>query len=408
MDHLDQEQIDKLTNLLRELSGDAQLFIEKISKGSLRLHVNISFAAIHALQDATETGRLSFALEELGIKCEAISFLPVMLLDPAAASLETVIAVPRTQVAGDRRGISRAQFNTPEGQYAAEKISGALVRFSNFSMLGASGLGAVFSAWDRVRKQNVALKIIRNDIGHTARLFEQEYQILASRRHPQLVRVYDIGTCEIKMADGSIFEHLWYTMQLCSKSLASSFQSMVPAARSAAMLQVLDGLSALHEQGIAHRDIRPTNLFMTEQNSVKIGNFGLTSGILVSGLSSIADGIVLGAPQYLAPERWERALAPYDDWKLSDQYAAGITLFEILSRGGHPLDLKDASIDKCYNAHLRGNVRPLIVPELPGARFPAIDAIIDRMTKKDASARYSNLPVCRLELETALARDGFS
>src|SRR5262249_21635990 len=95
-----------------------------------------------------------------------------------------------------------------------------------------------------------------------------------------------------------------------------------------------------------------------------------------------------------------------EDWRPSDQYAAGITLYELLSRGDFPLDFGDDSLTSCCRAHLTSPVKPLAVPECPNRSFPGLDAVIGRMLDKAPRARYPNIARCKIELVFALARYG--
>ncbi|MCK6586857.1 MAG: serine/threonine protein kinase [Polyangiaceae bacterium] len=187
--------------------------------------------------------------------------------------------------------------------YATPKaLREAFDRFTGFSPLGQGGEGAVFSVWDLVRKAEVAFKLMRDSGEADLRdRFEREYGILASSRSPRLVRVYDYGQAEVRMPDGSVAGHYWYTMEMCDSSVRKNLPGFNLTQRVEVGLQMLDGLAYLHAQGIAHRDIKPENLFLVKGTQVKIGDFGLARASTPAGSGM---GMVMGSPPYLAPERW--------------------------------------------------------------------------------------------------------
>ena len=102
--------------------------------------------------------------------------------------------------------------------------------------------------------------------------------------------------------------------------------------------------------------------------------------------SSVSSPRSIPGPRAPRPQRWEGKMGEHEDWRSSDQYATGITIFELLSRGeSFPLNLGDGSITSCCHAHLTGAVKPLQIHEYPGRRFSSIDTVIERMLQKGES-----------------------
>lgn len=275
-------------------------------------------------------------------------------------------------------------------------------RFGAFKILGRGGEGAVFSVWDRIQKADVALKLTRDtkEPGLAER-FEREYQILATTRSPLLVTVYRHGKAVIYLEDGVAQDHFWYSMEKCDSSVRASFRNMDLAQRLDVVMQMLDGLALLHVKNIAHRDIKPENLFLTltgRKAQVKIGDFGIATVTRVA--PNAVEGTVYGSPDYLAPERWKGGQDA--DWRPADQYAAGVTLFEILSGGTVPLDFAGGH----RRGHERSAVRPLRIPELRARKVPEVDKVIGRMLQKRPEWRFADLGECKRELGAALAMEG--
>ena len=285
--------------------------------------------------------------------------------------------------------------------YRTDDLEAAFPRFATFRLLGKGGEGAVFSVWDRVRKEDLALKLMRDhgdpELGER---FKSEYSILATSRSNRLVTVYQNGQCRVQMVDGAICRHYWYTMEQCESNVRASYRRMKLAQRVDVSLQMLDGIAFLHAKNIAHRDIKPDNLFLVLGTQVKVGDFGLATPSKVVAAPSGLEGMVAGSPPYLAPERWTGKQDA--DWRPSDQYAAGISLFELLTAGGAALDFRVGYL----NAHQTGAVQRLAIADLGGQPLPSVDRVIARMLAKRPARRYPDIAECKRELTAALAQDG--
>src|SRR5262249_45423106 len=94
-----------------------------------------------------------------------------------------------------------------------------------------------------------------------------------------------------------------------------------------------------------------------------------------------------------------------DDWRPSDQYAAGVTLYELLSAGGAPLPFGQ-DITSCYHAHQSAQVYALVIPELPRRRLFSVDLVIARMLAEQPEARYPNMAEWKRERTGALTQEG--
>jgi serine/threonine-protein kinase len=284
--------------------------------------------------------------------------------------------------------------------YTAAALEAAFPRFAAFRQLGSGGEGVVFSVWDRARKEDVALKLMKDsgDPELTER-FEREYSILATSRSNNLVIVYTHGHGPIQMDDGSLQSHFWYTMERCESTVRLTYPRMRLEQRIHLVRQLLDGLAFLHAKNIAHRDIKPENLFLVKGAQLKIGDFGLATLSRAPTAAGMA-GIVSGSPPYLAPERWGGDQDA--DWRPSDQYAAGVTAYELLTCGGAPLDFTVGYM----RAHVSGPVNRLVLAELRGRPLFSVDQVLRRMLAKQPEARYPNIAECKRELDAALAQDG--
>jgi hypothetical protein len=194
-------------------------------------------------------------------------------------------------------------------------------RFELRRRLGAGGFGEVYEAFDRERGARVALKILRRVSADDLYRFKQEFRALADLTHPNLVRLYDL----VGEPDRWVF-----TMELVDGVDVVEFTR--PDGRTfdelrlrAALVQLAEGLSALHAAGKIHRDIKPSNVLVDRQGRVLLVDFGLAARLSQSGEMSRV--VLIGTPVYFAPEQVQgEAASTASDW-----YAVGVILYEALT-----------------------------------------------------------------------------
>ncbi len=238
-------------------------------------------------------------------------------------------------------------------------------RFDLLRELGRGGFGVVYEAFDRKLHRVVALKAIRPGPHRVAEArreaLEREAEAAAHLLHPNIVTLFDLGTGEqgpflvLEMLEGETLQH-----RLARGALpaAEALEVAVGVARA---------LAHAHEQGVLHRDLKPSNVFLAENGSVKVLDFGL-AGILGTG------GMAGGTPGYMAPEQWRRE--PED--ARTDVFALGVLLFEMLT-GRLPYRLsqdRSTALDP-------GPPPALELPEAP----PGLTALVSRTLSKDPAGR---------------------
>ena len=191
-------------------------------------------------------------------------------------------------------------------------------RFELLRELGRGGFGLVFEARDRELSRSVAFKAIRpgrtRALEKLAKPLKEEAEAAARLNHPNVVTLHDSGVHE-----GTPY----LIMELLRGETLSARLRRAPLAPRQALrvaLEVAHGLAAAHAAGVLHRDLKPGNVFLTEQGTVKLVDFGLAS---IMGGAALA----AGTPAYMAPEQLR---AEPEDAR-TDVYGAAAVLYESLS-----------------------------------------------------------------------------
>jgi serine/threonine protein kinase len=200
-------------------------------------------------------------------------------------------------------------------------------KYEVVALLGRGGMGAVYRGFDPVLEREVALKVMLPQIADDPEQklrFEREARAVARLAHPSVVTVYDLGY----HTDGSPY----IVMELLrGQDLATILKSgtKLSIERSTSIiLPVLEGLGLAHKRGIVHRDIKPPNIFVTDDEAVKIMDFGIARFTSTVATNS---GMVIGTAAYMSPEQVRGE--PVDG--RSDLFSTGIVLCELLT-GSRP------------------------------------------------------------------------
>ncbi|MGY1822553.1 serine/threonine-protein kinase [Geodermatophilus sp. SYSU D00079] len=253
-------------------------------------------------------------------------------------------------------------------------------RYELASLIAAGGMGQVWRGVDALLGRPVAVKVLRSeytgDPTFRAR-FRAEAQHAAALSHPHIAAVYDYG--ETEAADGSGETLAYLVMELVEGEPLSAVlrrETRLDASTTLDLLQqTASALAEAHRVGLVHRDVKPGNILVRADGSVKITDFGIAWS--AGSVPLTRTGQVIGTPQYLSPEVAEGHHA----MPASDVYALGLVGYECLT--GHPafdgdnavtIALKQVREDPApLPEDLPGEVRTLIRRALcknPTARIP--------------------------------------
>ncbi|MBG0813109.1 serine/threonine-protein kinase [Planomonospora sp. ID82291] len=238
--------------------------------------------------------------------------------------------------------------------------------------LGQGGMGAVYAGHDRHLDRRVAVKFLRLHTGadeELQRRFLREARILARLEHPGAPVLYDFGTFEQRL-----FQVMQFIEGVTVADLVSEHGPLPVPWAAAIAAQACAVLSAAHALSICHRDLKPTNLMLCPDGSVKVLDFGLAMLRETGSTRFTRVGQLLGTPAYMAPEQIQRGLTG----PRSDLYALGCVIHEMLT--GRQLFTGPTE----YAVFERQvNERPPPVPGVPGE----LDRLIGELLEKDPDRR---------------------
>jgi len=267
--------------------------------------------------------------------------------------------------------------------------------------LGAGGMGEVYLANDSKLDRKVAIKVLpelmTRDKERVAR-FEREAKLLASLNHPNIAAIHGFDD-----SDGTRFLVLEYvegeTLAARLKRGPIALDEALDVAR-----QMAEALEGAHEKSVIHRDLKPGNVMLRPDGTVKVLDFGLAKA-MADEPSGAADansptitanytrpGVVLGTAAYMSPEQARGRLLD----KRTDIWSFGVVLFECLS-GRRPFEG-----DTTSDLVARILEREPDWTALPAATPPLIQLLLRRCLAKDHKRRLRDIGDARVEIETAL------
>ncbi len=274
---------------------------------------------------------------------------------------------------------------------ASAIVPGVIIadRYEIVREIGIGGMGRIYQALDRDLDEPVALKVLRagDAEGRQVERFLREIKTTRRISHPNVVKVYDLGTWK---------EHKYITMEYIDGLNLEQWVRLrvkldVPQAVRL-MVDVAHGIESAHALGIIHRDIKPQNILLKDGVTPKILDFGIARAS--QGVDMTTAGFVMGSPKYMSPEQVQ-------DLELdarTDVYSLGVVMYFVFT-GREPF-VGDTPSVIAYK-HLGEQPRPPrdIAPDLP----VWLNDLILKALAKDREQRFATMRELATALEAGLA-----
>jgi eukaryotic-like serine/threonine-protein kinase len=249
-------------------------------------------------------------------------------------------------------------------------------RYRVEARLGAGGMAEVFRGFDPVLNRTVAIKTLlpqfARDEAFVAR-FRREAQAAARLNHPNIVAAYDTGS-----DDGTQYIVMEFVEGRTLAEFLATGRRPTPVQSSEIAQKIAGALAAAHAQGVIHRDIKPGNVMVTRDGTVKVMDFGIarmTTGVETAPQTSA----VLGTATYLSPEQAQGG--PVD--ARTDIYSLGTVLYELVA--GRPPFTGESPVAIAYKQVNETPVPPSeLNPDVPAR----LDAVIMKALSKNPANRY--------------------
>lgn len=260
-------------------------------------------------------------------------------------------------------------------------------RYEILEIIGVGGMSRVYKAYDRVDDRIVALKVLKDEYlenyEYTAR-FKNESRAISLLNHPNVVKVYDV--CFGEDLQYIVMEHV---EGITLKEFIERQKVLDWKEALIVSVQILKALSHAHDKGVIHRDIKPQNILLLPNATIKVTDFGIASFKRGEIKAPVESGAI-GSVHYVSPEQ---AQGEYTDEK-SDIYSVGVVLYEMLT-GKTPFN--GASDEDIALMHVqREPVKPSAFnPEIPAG----LEQICLRAMQKQPGNRYQSAAEFLLDLD---------
>ncbi|MFT4148506.1 MAG: Stk1 family PASTA domain-containing Ser/Thr kinase, partial [Micrococcaceae bacterium] len=275
-------------------------------------------------------------------------------------------------------------------------------RYEIDRIVGRGGMAIVYKGLDNRLGRPVAIKMLKDDLAEDPdciKRFSKEAQAAAGLNLPQIVSVFDTGEYETEL-HGNYIDIPYIVMEYVEGTLLNQLIAEGPLdPRDAAKYtsELLSALQYSHRNGIVHRDVKPSNIMITKNGTIKVMDFGIAGTISETTGKRITDEhkeSVVGTAQYLSPEQ---AQGKEVDIR-SDLYSTGCLLYEMLT--GRPPFLGESAVSLAFQHVSEIPVKP---SELNPNVSEELDQVVEHALQKDPQDRYQDAASFRHDLIEATA-----
>jgi serine/threonine-protein kinase len=266
-------------------------------------------------------------------------------------------------------------------------IGRTIGKYRIVGQLGRGGAGVVYKAVDETLHRDVAVKTLNPDLANTEVMsrFRAEATILARLNHPQIATIY-----ELFRADGDLLMVMEFVRGESLDKLSERVGAISPERAAYVIDQILSALEHAHRGGVVHRDVKPANVMVTDEGSIKIMDFGIAR--VLGAEQKTVDFRLMGTPAYMSPEQ---VLGEEVDGR-SDLYSVGVLFYRLLT-GALPF-AADTALGMLQR-QIRDTPIPLCAHR--GGLPDWCEAIVQKALAKTQSDRFQSAEEFREELSRA-------
>jgi eukaryotic-like serine/threonine-protein kinase len=245
------------------------------------------------------------------------------------------------------------------------------------SVIGQGGMGTVYEAIQPRLNRRVAIKVLPEYLaqdGDFVQRFQREATTAASLQHPNILTIYDVGQ------EGNLHYIVMQLLEGCTLAQVIEREKVLPFSRAARIIsQVASALDYAHQHDLVHRDVKPSNIFVSPSDHATLMDFGIVKAL--SGTRLTRTGVTIGTPEYMSPEQVEGQ--PLDH--RSDLYSLGVVLYQMVA--GRVPFVADTPNSVLY-AHVH---KPPVPPsQLNSSIVQPVEAVVLKALAKDPLARYQS------------------
>ncbi|MEY3972403.1 MAG: Stk1 family Ser/Thr kinase [Actinomycetota bacterium] len=271
-------------------------------------------------------------------------------------------------------------------------------RYRIGSLVGRGGMAEVYEGYDTRLGRTVAIKLLKSDLANDPSFeekFRGEAQASARMAHPSIVRIYDAGEEEATDSNGNLVKTPFIIMELVKGKLLREIIHSGSVEIDKAIKYVTGILSALevsHRSGVIHRDIKPANVMISENDAVKVMDFGIARAVSDNSATQAATAGIVGTAQYFSPEQ---ARGESVDAR-TDLYSTGVILYELLA--GRPPFKGESAVSVAYQHVSEQAPNP---SDFNSQVTPELNAVVMRAMAKDRDERFQSAEEFREHLLAA-------
>lgn len=258
--------------------------------------------------------------------------------------------------------------------YVGKRLDG---RYEIMEVIGVGGMAVVYKAFDNIDHRIVAVKILKQEYlanEDFKRRFRNESKAIAVLSHPNIVKVYDVS-----FGDAIQYIVMEYIEGITLKEYITQQGVVNPREAIYFITQILRALNHAHDKGIVHRDIKPQNILLISDGTIKVTDFGIAR-MSENATRTMTDGAI-GSVHYISPEQAKGSITD----SRTDLYSAGVILYEMLT-GKLPFQ-SDNAVSVALMQLQNDPVKPReINPSIPRG----LEEIVIRAMQKNQADRYQS------------------